>query len=89
MIEVAEAGRLGLLGLAADVDLARRIVADEHDREARDDRLASQCCRPLGDAAAQMFGDGFAVDDGAGKAGRSAWVMEIELLAAGSSYRSA
>ena len=31
-----------LLGLAADIDLARRIVADEHDREARHRSTAGQ-----------------------------------------------
>ena len=79
MIEVADAGRIGLLGLAADVDLARRIVADEHDGEARHDRLARQRCRSLGDAAAQVFGDGVAVDDGGGQVQDAHWLERAGL----------
>ena len=69
MIEVADAGCLRLLGLAADVDLARGIVADEHDRETRHDRLASQRCCSCGDPAAQLFCDGATVDEGGGQDG--------------------
>ena len=34
MREARHAGGLGRLALGADIDLARRILADQHDREA-------------------------------------------------------
>src|SRR5262245_40231072 len=67
MIEMIDAGRVRLLGLAADVDLARGIFADQYDREAGNDGLARECGGPLGDTAAQVFGNGFAVDDRGGQ----------------------
>ena len=64
MVERAHAAADGRLGLAADIDLARRIVADQHDREpGHQAAVARQPVRRVGDLAAQLRRDGLAVDD--------------------------
>ena len=53
-----------LLRLVGDIDLARRILADQHDRKAgRQAMLGLKLRHGFGDAAAQTFGIGFSVDD--------------------------
>ena len=64
MIERPHAAADGHLHLAADIDLARRIVADQHDREpGRDAAVADQPVHRVGDLAAQVRRDRLAVDD--------------------------
>src|SRR5262245_20891145 len=67
MVERLHAGLDRHLLLAADVDLARRIVADQHDRETRHHAMvARQPCDLDCDLRARLCGDRFAVDDSGG-----------------------
>ena len=67
MIERAHAGFDGLLALVAHVDGARRILADQHDREARHEAVLARQPRDFGaDLRAQRLRDGLAVDDACG-----------------------
>ena len=52
------------LRFGADIDIAGRVVADQHDRDARHDAaIALESAHRVGDLAAQVCRDGFAVDD--------------------------
>ena len=69
VIERAHAASGGHLHLAADIDLARRIVADQHDREPRHDAaVARQPAHRVRHLAAQVGCDRLAVDDVCGHA---------------------
>ena len=64
VLEALHAAGHGLLALVADIDLAGRILADQHHREPRlapGGRL--EACRHLRHPGAQAFGEGLAVDD--------------------------
>src|SRR5262245_17696652 len=64
MVERLHAGFDRHLLLAADVDLARRIAADQHDRETRHHTMvARQPCDLDRDLRARRCRDRFAVDD--------------------------
>ena len=64
VIETSHTGAGGHLHLAADVAFARRIVADEHDREARHDpAVPRKTMHRVGDLAAQVRRDRLAVYD--------------------------
>ncbi len=64
MLERRHAGGLGLLVLAADIDLAGGIVADQHHREPRRQLMVALNARDLvGDAAAQFGGNDLSIDD--------------------------
>ena len=66
VIERAHAGLDRDLGLAADIGLARRIVAGQHHRETGRDAVLRREALHLGrDLGAQLRRDGLAVDDGA------------------------
>ena len=69
VIERAHAAADGRLGLAGDIDLARRVVADQHHREPRHQAaVARQPMRRVRDLAAQLRRDRLAVDDPRGHA---------------------
>ena len=64
VLEGGHADLDGLLGLVADVDLARRVLADQHHGQAGHEAVAGLERRHLGrDAPAQALGEGLAVDD--------------------------
>ena len=64
VLERGHAGGLGLLVLAADIDLARGIVADQHHRKARRQLMLALDPRDLfGDAGAKLCGNDFSIDD--------------------------
>ena len=55
MVERPHAAAGGHLDLARDVALARRVVADEHDRESRRDAaVAGEAMHGIGNLAAQI-----------------------------------
>ena len=64
VLERGHAGGLGLGVLAADIDLAGGIVADQHHGQARRDLMLALDPRDLvGDAGAQLRGNDFSIDD--------------------------
>ena len=62
MIEVLEAGLVRLFRLAADVDLARGIFADEDDGETRNEIVLGKLGSALGNTPSQSFSRCAAVD---------------------------
>jgi hypothetical protein len=64
MIEVSDACFLRLTRLAGDVDLARGILAHEHDGEPRMHALSRELRAATRDSVPQAFGDGAPVDEG-------------------------
>ena len=66
-VERMHAGFGHRLGLVADIDLARRIFADQHHRDARHDAaVAAQAVHGVGHLAAQVGRNRLAVDDACG-----------------------
>ena len=64
VLERGHAGGLGLLVLAADIDLAGGIVADQHHRKARRELMLALDPRDLvGDAGAKLRCNDFSVDN--------------------------
>jgi len=64
VLERCHAGGLGLLVLAADVDLAGGVAADQHHREpGRDPVLALHPRNLIGNAGAKFSGNDFSIDD--------------------------
>jgi hypothetical protein len=64
VLERRHAGFLGQLVLAADIDLARRIAADQHHRKPRNYPVLTLYPRNLGsDPAAQFGGNEFSIDN--------------------------
>ena len=51
------------LDLVAHIDLRGLVVAHQNDGQAGRDALGFESCRTRGDFLAQLFGEGFAVDD--------------------------
>ena len=62
VLDRMEAARLGRPALARDVSLARRILADEHDRETGRQPMSHERARLPGDAGEDVFGDRRAVE---------------------------
>ena len=78
--EALHAGCEGRLALEADIDLACRILADQHHREAGlAAGLGGEGGHGGGDAGAQALGEGFAVDDLRGHAWLSAMSLATPL----------
>jgi hypothetical protein len=68
MLDRMEAELLGLPRLRPDIDLARRVLADQHHREAGDDvGLLLEADRLLADPVGDPRRDGLAVDDPSGR----------------------
>ncbi|MCY1556875.1 hypothetical protein D9M68_936720 [compost metagenome] len=75
----------GLLGLGRNIDLAGRVLADDHHGQAGGDAvLGLETGNMAGDAAAQIFGKAFSVDDFCGHLGLD--LLEWSVRAEGPAF---